>query len=90
MPSCERFKIAVLDCLRASDCVAKNGKSVNECLNLKNKDVDQECRLAQRAFFECQLAMLNPRRRMRGPYGGVSGSTHPENSSDQTPASKSE
>ncbi|TPX74103.1 hypothetical protein CcCBS67573_g04627 [Chytriomyces confervae] len=90
MPSCERFKVAVLDCLRASDCVAKNGKSVNECLNLKNKDVDQECRLAQRAFFECQLAMLNPRRRMRGPYGGVSGSVNPENSSDPASAPKSE
>ncbi|KAI8614184.1 cytochrome c oxidase assembly protein PET191, partial [Chytriomyces sp. MP71] len=70
MPSCERFRESVLTCLRESDCVVKRGLSVNECLDLKNKDVSQECRLAQRAFFECQLAMLNPRRRMRGPYGG--------------------
>ncbi|KAJ3193418.1 hypothetical protein HDU82_002815 [Entophlyctis luteolus] len=68
MPSCDKFRQTVLECLSESDCVAKRGLSLNECLDLKNKDVSAECRLAQ----------MNPRRRLRGAYGSDGSNTHPK------------
>ncbi|KAJ3133262.1 hypothetical protein HK100_004569 [Physocladia obscura] len=72
MPSCEKFKTAVLECLSESDCVLKRGLSLNQCLDLNNKDVSKECRLAQQFLTERASrnpASLNPRRRLRGAYG---------------------
>ncbi|KAI8854295.1 cytochrome c oxidase assembly protein PET191-domain-containing protein [Chytridium lagenaria] len=71
MPTCQKYREDLIECLAASDCV-KNGRSVKECLDPKyNDSVPGDCRKAQRAFFECQIHLMNPRKRLRGPYSGT-------------------
>ncbi|KAJ3217050.1 Dephospho-CoA kinase (Dephosphocoenzyme A kinase) (COAE) [Dinochytrium kinnereticum] len=72
MPTCQKYRENLLECLEASDCVVKKGLSVKECLDRRHDDaVSGDCRKAQRAFFECQIHLMNPRKRLRGPYSGT-------------------
>ncbi|KAJ3114661.1 Dephospho-CoA kinase (Dephosphocoenzyme A kinase) (COAE) [Phlyctochytrium bullatum] len=84
MPTCQKYRDALIECLEASDCVLKKNLSVKECLKPEHNDaVTVDCRRAQRAYFECQVNLMNPRKRLRGPYSG-SYSTGNEESSEKS------
>ncbi|KAI8807689.1 cytochrome c oxidase assembly protein PET191-domain-containing protein [Cladochytrium replicatum] len=70
MPSCAQFYESLMECLAESDCVMKKGNLPKVCLDKSHDDtVSKDCRLKQQAYFECKSRLLNPRTRMRGPYG---------------------
>ncbi|KAI8821326.1 cytochrome c oxidase assembly protein PET191-domain-containing protein [Fimicolochytrium jonesii] len=72
MPTCDHFYKDLLKCLLASPCVQQHGHSPRECLSPVHDEesVSAACRLAQRAYVECKVDIMNPRKRFRGPYGG--------------------
>ncbi|XP_070554311.1 cytochrome c oxidase assembly factor 5-like [Ptychodera flava] len=55
------------NCLLASDCVRKDGKTPRECL--KAGLMDDECNALRVAFFECKRSLLDNRTRFRGRKG---------------------
>ncbi|TPX60045.1 hypothetical protein PhCBS80983_g02062 [Powellomyces hirtus] len=72
MPTCDHFYKSLLKCLLKSPCVVEQGNTPRECLSPVHDEnsVSEACRLAQRAYVECKLDIMNPRKRFRGPYGG--------------------
>ncbi|KAI8592812.1 cytochrome c oxidase assembly protein PET191-domain-containing protein [Geranomyces variabilis] len=73
MPTCDHFYKSLLNCLLKSPCVVQHRHTPRECLSPEfdaDDQVSQACRLAQRAYVECKLDIMNPRKRFRGPYGG--------------------
>lgn len=69
MPTCKHFYKDLADCLVQSDCVKIERRTPKECLDPKYDSVPQSCRLAQRAWAECRVRILNPRMRLRPAYG---------------------
>ncbi|KAI9190714.1 cytochrome c oxidase assembly protein PET191-domain-containing protein [Polychytrium aggregatum] len=78
MPSCKAFFDDLVSCLLESDCVLVQRHSVKECL-LKEYDdsVPRKCRLAQQIYLDCKHSTVDPRKRMRGPYGANVASSKP-------------
>ncbi|KAI9178846.1 Dephospho-CoA kinase (Dephosphocoenzyme A kinase) (COAE) [Blastocladiella emersonii ATCC 22665] len=69
--SCKKLRQEMIDCILASECIEKHGKTFTECLQPENSDlVGFECRQLQRSFFECKREMLDMRYRFRGNKAG--------------------
>ncbi|XP_077983591.1 cytochrome c oxidase assembly factor 5-like [Glandiceps talaboti] len=64
---CAGVREDLKNCLLASDCVRKDGKTPKECLRLG--EIDQECKALHFAFFECKRSLLDNRQRFRGRKG---------------------
>ncbi|GBG25506.1 Cytochrome c oxidase assembly factor 5 [Hondaea fermentalgiana] len=59
--SCQDAADSLKRCLRESDCVKKEGKSMKECV----KHV-QECESLKNAYVVCKANQLNMRSRIQG------------------------
>ena len=59
MARCTLFFEELVECLLASDCVQKQGRSVKECLDRKyDESVPEECRNRQQLYRECRFNMV--------------------------------
>ncbi|EDV20577.1 Cytochrome c oxidase assembly factor 5 [Trichoplax sp. H2] len=67
--ACAGLRQELIDCLLASDCVQKHGRTPKECLKKENQGVPYECRTLQNSFFECKRSLLDNRTRFRGSKG---------------------
>lgn len=80
MPSCDKFFDQLAQCLKESKCVTELGNKPSKCLQLLiESKIDtevvvpgapRECMQQHQSYSECKVAMMNPRSRLRGPYGG--------------------
>ncbi|KAL7747597.1 hypothetical protein RI367_007038 [Sorochytrium milnesiophthora] len=65
--SCKDLRQEMIDCILKSDCVVKHNRSFKECLQRDHDaEVDSQCRLLQRSYFECKRGMLDNRNRFKG------------------------
>lgn len=71
MPSCEKFFIRLGECLKESECGQRSKPSIcfQELIKVGDKET-VECGLEYQSYSECRIAMVNPKYRLRGPYGG--------------------
>ncbi|KAK6532821.1 hypothetical protein TWF281_006993 [Arthrobotrys megalospora] len=60
MPSsCKELRLAVVECLRASDCIAKQGYSPAECIRMPLKEqLPTQCQQLLHAYGECKLSFI--------------------------------
>ena len=70
--SCKEIAESLVDCIKKSECVLKNGGTVRDCLGDLTKQeseaqVGQECQDLRSAYFNCKRGGLDMRNRIRGP-----------------------
>ncbi|KAK6335905.1 hypothetical protein TWF730_003279 [Orbilia blumenaviensis] len=68
MPSsCKELRSAVVECLRTSDCIAKQGYSPAECIRMPLKEqLPTQCQQLLHAYGECKRRNIDMRYRFRG------------------------
>ena len=70
--SCKEIAESLVDCIKKSDCVIKQGGTVRDCIGDMSKMEDecghsQECQELRNAYFNCKRGALDMRNRIRGP-----------------------
>jgi cytochrome c oxidase assembly factor 5 len=70
--SCKEIAESLVDCIKKSDCVLKQGGTVRDCIgDMSKADGDcshsQECQELRNAYFNCKRGSLDMRNRIRGP-----------------------
>ncbi|RKP14848.1 cytochrome c oxidase assembly protein PET191 [Piptocephalis cylindrospora] len=70
MPSsCMDIRKDLIECILASECVKREGKSVKDCLDDSTRPADSvpdKCLAIRRSYFECRRGILDPKLRFRG------------------------
>ena len=61
---CNEAALSLLDCMERTECVAKNKKSLEECM--KDPIESDPCRAERNAYYNCKHSQLNMRTRIRG------------------------
>ncbi|XP_066930588.1 cytochrome c oxidase assembly factor 5-like [Clytia hemisphaerica] len=67
--ACSGLKEQLISCMKESECMQKDGKSVRECMQSTSAGVNEDCRQIQYSFYECRRSMLDMRNRFRGRKG---------------------
>ncbi|KAK6540859.1 hypothetical protein TWF694_008242 [Orbilia ellipsospora] len=64
--SCKELRSAVVECLRASDCV-RDGNAPGDCIRMPLKDtLPTQCQQLLHAYGECKRRNIDMRYRFRG------------------------
>ena len=61
---CNEAALSLLVCMEKTDCVAKQQKSLEECM--KDPIESDPCRAERNAYYNCKHSQLNMRTRIRG------------------------
>ncbi|KAL6770099.1 COX191 [Auxenochlorella protothecoides x Auxenochlorella symbiontica] len=62
--SCQGLFVEFVKCLRESDCMKVEHRSVTECAK-----VSEECAGLRYTFFRCKHGQIDPRTRIKGNKG---------------------
>ncbi|CAO1634561.1 unnamed protein product [Parajaminaea phylloscopi] len=66
MNSCHAIRQDLAECVLNSDCVQKEGRSGQDCLQSGVKDLPMECQNIYRSYVACRKGLLDMRKRFRG------------------------
>ncbi|CAO1622858.1 unnamed protein product [Jaminaea pallidilutea] len=72
MNSCHAIREDLAQCVLASDCVQKEGRTGQDCLQNDMRQLPLECQNIYKSFVHCRKGLLDMRKRFRGNAPAVS------------------
>ncbi|CAO1625296.1 unnamed protein product [Sympodiomycopsis kandeliae] len=77
MNSCQSIRADLAACVLESDCVTKNDRSGQDCLQNHTNELSDDCLNIYKSYVHCKRGMLDMRKRFRGNAPPTAKSNNP-------------